>query len=104
MNPLRFAPEVHDELAEAADWYDSRRPGLGSELLDEIAAILPAVSERPRSFPRLLPFDDRLEIRRALLVRFPYAVVFLVRDHEIRVLAVAHVKRRPDYWINRTRE
>ncbi len=39
--------------------------------------------------------DATLEIRRALLARFPYALVFLVREDEVRVLAVAHAKRRP---------
>ncbi len=42
-----------------------------------------------------------LEVRRALLPRFPYALVFLELQTEIRVLAVAHAKRHPDYWLNR---
>jgi hypothetical protein len=74
---LRFAPEVAEELAEAADWYDRRREGLGGELLDEVAGVLPLVLDRARSFPQLKGFRDRFEIRRALLERFPYAVVFL---------------------------
>ena len=62
---------------------------------------LPLVDERPRSFPRLQDVDATLEIRRALLARFPYALVFLVREDEVRVLAVAHAKRRPGYWLSR---
>ena len=42
-----------------------------------------------------------LEVRRALLPRFPYALVFLELQTEIRVLVVAHAKRNPDYWLNR---
>jgi hypothetical protein len=97
----RFSPEVPDELAEAALWYEARREGLGLEFLAEVEAMLPLVEHRPRSFPRLQAIAERLEIRRALLPRFPYAVVFLVRDEEIRVLAVAHAKRRPGYWLSR---
>jgi toxin ParE1/3/4 len=37
------------------------------------------------------------------LPRFPYAVVFLVRVEELRVLAIAHAKRRPGYWLSRVR-
>ena len=58
---------------------------------------------RPHSFPQLQGFEERFEIRRALLTRFPYAIVFLIMSEEIRVLAVAHAKRRPGYWLNRLR-
>jgi hypothetical protein len=100
---IRFAPEVPDELAEAVLWYEARKQGLGSEFLDEVEATLPLIGSRPRSFPRLQGVDATLEIRRALLDRFPYALVFLVQEEEVRVLAVAHAKRRPEYWLNRIR-
>jgi toxin ParE1/3/4 len=103
VTPVRFAPQVPDELAEAVLWYEARRSGLGEELLDEIDATLPLVGSRPRSFPRLQDVGASHEIRRALLARFPYAIVFLVRQEEVRVLAVAHVKRRPGYWLSRIR-
>jgi plasmid stabilization system protein ParE len=103
VTPVRFAPEVPDELAEAVLWYEARKNGLGSELLDEVQATLPVIGTRPRSFPRLQDIDATLEIRRALLARFPYALVFLVREDEVRVLAVAHAKRRPGYWLSRVR-
>jgi plasmid stabilization system protein ParE len=103
VTPVRFAPEVPDELAEAVLWYEARKQGLGSEFLDEVEATLPLIGSRPRSFPRLQAVDATLEIRRALLDRFPYALVFLVQEEEVRVLAVAHAKRRPGYWLSRVR-
>ena len=103
MTPVRFAPEIPAELAEAVRWYETRRDGLGSEFLDEVDATLPLLATRSRSFPRLQDVDPTLEIRRALLPRFPFALVFLVREDEIRVLAVAHAKRRPGYWLSRVR-
>jgi len=74
--PVRFAREVPDELAEAVLWYEAKREGLGREFLGEVQATLPLIGERPRSFPRLQDVDATLEIRRALLARFPYALVF----------------------------
>lgn len=103
MTTLRFAPEVPGELAEAALWYEGKRAGLGGEFLGEIEGVLPVIASRPRSFPRLT-VKTGLEIRRALLPRFPYALVFLVRDEELRVLAVAHAKRRPGYWLTRVEQ
>lgn len=46
-----------------------------------------------------MPAD--LEIRRALMVRYPYALVFFELKDEIRIIAVAHDKRRPNYWLYR---
>jgi plasmid stabilization system protein ParE len=101
MKPLSLAAEAIDELSEAAGWYESKRPGLASEFLDEIERILPLIQDRPRSFPRLLDPAPELEIRRAFLPRFPYAIVFIELRLEVRVLAVAHAKRRPGYWLHR---
>lgn len=103
MTQIRFAPEVPDELAEVVLWYEAKRQGLGEEFLDEIGTILPLVGGRPRSFPQLQGVDANLEIRRALLARFPYALVFLVQEEGVRILAVAHAKRRPGYWLGRVR-
>jgi toxin ParE1/3/4 len=93
VTPVRFAPEIPDELAEAVLWYEARKQGLGGDFLDEVEATLPLIGSRPRSFPRLQGVDATLEIRRALLDRFPYALVFLVQEQEVRILAVAHAKR-----------
>jgi len=103
VTPVRFALEVEGELTDAVLWYEARKEGLGADLLAEIEATLPFLGDRPRSFPRLLDVDPALEIRRALLARFPFALVFLVRSDEVRVLAVAHAKRRPGYWLSRVR-
>ncbi len=101
MSAVRLSPEAVAELAEAADWYAARRPGLDVEFLTEIERVLPLIGSSPTSFPRLLGLPVDLVIRRALLPRFPYAVVFMDLDTEVRVLAVAHAKRRPGYWLNR---
>jgi hypothetical protein len=51
VTPVRFAPEVAGELAGAVLWYEARQEGLGADLLTEIDATLPLLSE-PRSFPQ----------------------------------------------------
>ncbi len=101
MSDVRLSPEAVDELAEAAAWYAAQRPGLESEFLAEVDRTLPLIGSSPGSFPRLLDVPTNLTIRRALLPRFPYAVIFMDLGPEVRVLAVAHTKRRPGYWLNR---
>jgi len=101
VKPLNLSPEAVVELAEAALWYEARQSGLASRFLQEIDQTRQAIQSRPLNFPRLANIAKDLEIRRALLPRFPYALVFFELPSEIRVLAVAHAKRRPDYWLNR---
>jgi toxin ParE1/3/4 len=101
VKPLGLSPEAVVELTEAASWYETRQPGLAIRFLQEIDQAQHAIQSRPLSFPRLAHTAVDLEIRRALLPRFPYARGFLELQTEIRVLAVAHAKRHPDYWLNR---
>lgn len=89
------------ELAEAASWYETRQPGLAIRFLQEIDQAQHAIQSRPLSFPCIANTTVDLEIRRDLLPRFPYVLVFFELQAEIRVLALAHAKRRPDYWLNR---
>lgn len=43
-------------------------------------------------------------VRRLLIERFPYSVVFVQHGNDVRVLAFAHHKRRPGYWRNRMKQ
>ena len=101
MKPVRLSPEAVTELAEAAVWYEDRQPGLAIKFLEEADQAQDAIRSHPFSFPKLVGPVPDLEIRRALLPRFPYALVFLELTGEIRILAVAHTKRHPNYWLNR---
>ena len=101
MKPVRLAPEAVAELSEAATWYESQRSGLAEDFLNEFEAVLTLIESRPASFPKLLDTAPHLNIRRALLSRFPYSAVFVELLAEIRVVAVAHLKRHPGYWLHR---
>jgi plasmid stabilization system protein ParE len=98
---VRLAPEAVAELADSVAWYESRQTGLAAKFLDEFERTLVLIAARPASFPRLLDTPSDLSVRRALLPRFPYAMVFIELGDEVRVLAVAHAKRQPGYWLNR---
>jgi len=90
--------DARDELLAAASWYDDQRDGLGADFLDAVDEVLARIAAAPRSFPSDR-FDDRA--RRALLSRFPYVVVFVVTENDVRVVAVVHAKRLPHYWTRR---
>lgn len=99
--PVRFDAEAEEEFTAAAGWYERERPGLGGEFLVSVNETVLEVRERPETFSLVPAVPQALGVRRALVKRFPYAVVFLELADEIRVLAVAHGARKPGYWRDR---
>ena len=103
MKPVRIEPEAKEELTAAADWYEMRREGLGRELLAAVDATLAAVARDPGRFPAYPGADARLGVRRAGTPRFPFSIAFIDLDAAVRVIAIAHERRRPGYWRDRLR-
>ena len=100
---VRLDREAEDEIAEAMERYEAARPGLGLEFLAVVgAAMATLVSPGPECGP-VPGLPPRLGVRRKLLRRFPYSVVFVVLEHATRVIAVAHGARSPGYWRLRLR-
>ena len=98
MKPFRFGTPASAELAEAVRWYESRRTGLGADFYDAVVRTI----ERIRAHPEIgTPRTGRLPSREFRVDRFPYKVVYRVRDEDIYVVAIAHTSRRPGYWQHR---
>ena len=101
---LELHPEARAELRSAALWYDEQRPRLGDEFIAEIVAALQRVGETPESFPVWRGSQARDPvIRKATVQRFPYVIAFERHEGHSLVLAIAHAKRRPLYWLTRTK-
>ena len=98
---MRIDVAAGDEIEEAALWYEREGAGLGQRFLDSIEAALARILQNPRQFPPIPRFSAHPELRRALVDSFPYAIVFALSSEEIRVVAVAHTRRRPGYWLSR---
>ena len=99
---LELHPEARAELRSAALWYDERRPGLGDEFIAEVSATLDRIGDAPESYPpwpRTRAADP--VIGKATTKRFPYVIAFEKHEKHVLVLAVAHAKRRPLYWLTR---
>ncbi len=78
------------EAADAHNWYEQQRRGLGGEFLAAVESVLRAVQRAPGRFA---PVHG--EVRKARLARFPYAIYFIWRGDLISVLAIYHAKRDP---------
>jgi plasmid stabilization system protein ParE len=98
---VRILLAAEDELVEAANWYEDRQPGLGERFLDEYQAAVLRILAAATSFARIETTRLKRDIRRCRLNVFPYYVPFELTEGEILILAIAHSKRRPNYWIRR---
>lgn len=98
---IRFHPGATADIGSAGDWYEQQVPGLGADLFDEVAHALDAIAERPMTWPLWPGVHEAIGVRRFLLARFPFAVGYVVEGSELVVLAVAHLRRRPGYWLER---
>lgn len=85
------------ELVEAVEYYENERRGLGEELLVEIEGAIVFLDRYPEAAPRV-----GRKVRSCVLPRFPYSLIYRqLATGQIRILAVAHHKRRPQYWTTR---
>jgi plasmid stabilization system protein ParE len=93
---LVIRPEAEADVAEAFEWYEARREGLGHEFIRTVEAALAAILRHPESFPVVYK-----EVRRVMTRRFPYGIFYLLEESAIIVLAVFHAKRDPNEWRRR---
>ncbi|MEO8051097.1 MAG: type II toxin-antitoxin system RelE/ParE family toxin [Acidobacteriota bacterium] len=96
MKQLRVHPGVLLEAEAAVEWYGRRSPRAALRFLDEFRSAIQRIREAPEEFPRLA-FDTR----RIVLRHFPYIAVFHETESMMEIAAVAHGRRRPDYWRER---
>jgi toxin ParE1/3/4 len=91
-----FHPEAKAEFHAAIDYYESIDSGLGFDFSVEVFSTIQNAVDYPYAWPILK--DD---VRRCLVNRFPYGVLYSVEQDRILVLAVMHLRRDPDYWKER---
>jgi plasmid stabilization system protein ParE len=93
---VRFLTLAQQELDDAVAWYNEQATGLGQEFLDELDRVVRRAVTFPMSCPEIEP-----GVRRCLLARFPYGLIYGVDRKTIVVVAVAHLHREPRYWVGR---
>ena len=84
-------------MNDAALYYERERPGLGAAFLDEVERYAAAIVKNPNGGTKV-----RDQVRRRLLRRFPYGILYSVKADGIRILAIMNLKRRPTYWVGRS--
>jgi toxin ParE1/3/4 len=97
MKNVVFHPLAEQELIDAAAYYDAQRLGLGLEYLANVEHAVNLLTRYPETGPKV-----RGSVRRLTLPKFPYSLLYrTLENDQIRILAVAHHKLRPQYWLDR---
>ena len=94
---LRFHPSARAELLAAVAYYERQLPGLGERFLAETEARATRLLDHPQAAPVV-----RADLRRAALAQFPYGLIYRSTVDELWIIAVAHRRRRPGYWRDRS--
>lgn len=93
---IRFLEVAEIELDEAIQYYNDKALGLGDDFLTEVLKALNRITRFPESWH---PCSKRT--RRCQTRRFPYGIIYQIRQDEILVIAIADLHRKPGYWDNR---
>ena len=96
---LNYHPDAEAELIEAAQFYERRVSTLGVQFLDAVDQAMGIIISAPDRWSII-----EADIRHYLVPRFPYAIYYRVFAEEVRILAVKHHSRHPDYWRHRLAE
>ena len=102
--PWHFHVAAFDEMTAAAQWYEQREPGLGDDFLARIDAALTELEAMPSIATALRGVPEHEGVRRWVVARFPYQIIWAELADEYRILAIAHLRREPGYWLGRLDE
>ncbi len=94
--PLEFDIRAEKELAEACEFYETRRPGYGKRLALEVASALEAIQRNPKAARKVSK-----DIRRHVISEFPFCIYYRIDPQSIFIVSVFHTSRDPKTWQSR---
>ena len=95
MMNIEISEFAQKELEDAVLFYELESHGLGIRFKEEIRKTIDRIQKYPTSWP-----FERGEVRKCFLPKFPYKILYSNQGQNIIILAIAHLHRKPGYWIN----
>ena len=96
LTSIHIYPAALSDIESAVSWYESQRPGLGTEFILELDHSVERASANPNAFVKIYRI-----FRRALLRRFPYALYFSDESDTLYIHAVLHQHRSTEFTSSR---
>ena len=84
------------ELTEACEYYELEYSGLGKRFKQEVKQAIKRMILFPEAWQK-----EQGDIRRCLLHKFPYKILYSIEPDHLLIIAIAHLHLKPDYWVNR---
>jgi len=92
-----FHPDARAEMRESVEFYEARLDGLGFRFLSALEQTTERISADPEAGAPLAR-----GFRKRIVPGFPYNIIYQVWEDYIYLVAVAHHRRRPGYWRERS--
>ena len=93
-----FHPEALTEYALAVEFYAERDVEVAQAFIDAVEDAIFRIVQSPTRWPVI---DE--DIRRCLVHKFPYGILYTLEEDFISIAAVMHCSREPNYWKQRIR-
>jgi plasmid stabilization system protein ParE len=93
-----FLPKADEEFMEAARYYENEAPGVGMAFVAAVHKTIAEIADFPLAVPLIR------NVRQKILRHFPYNIIYSVEPEMIVIVAVAHQRRRPNYWQSRIKK
>jgi plasmid stabilization system protein ParE len=93
---VEFHPEAQLESNQAALHYRESSVVAALRFVRELNKAFTKIENSPERWPPWLNGTRRL-----VIAKFPFSVIYRILPDRVRILAVAHERRHPEYWQNR---
>lgn len=93
---IRFLSVAEAEFADAASYYEVQRTGLGDVFIEHVTHSIAYLEQHS-----LIGTLIGRRVRKLVLKKFPYSLIYYSSESEIVIIAIAHHKRKPNYWRDR---
>jgi plasmid stabilization system protein ParE len=85
-----------EEFNDAISYYELEVSGLGTTFSEEIRKAIKRITEYPKAWS-----VEKGDVRKHLLHKFPYKILYSIESNHIYIIAIAHLHRKPNYWVDR---
>lgn len=96
MKAVKFHPEAELEMHEVSIYYEHQQKNLGKRFLNEIQSTIQRLQINPKLFKK-----TETHTRCCRTKVFPFWIIFRERKSHIEIIAIMHLRKKPDYWKNR---
>ncbi len=90
---LTLTSDAKNDLKIASNWYNKKRANLGKEFFENVENCLPILQKNPYQFANIYK-----NVRKLKIDKFPYSILYIVKNEQIIIFAIFHTSRNPETW------